>query len=173
MDINYIRELASILNDEKLTELEYKDGDSCIKLSKNNLLKQNNLEGLSLIEEENNKTNKIKNDRKLIDCDENFDDKTVSKDLKNLKTDEDKNTNLDCTIKSSMVGTFYSKPSKDQPPFVSIGDKIKKGSTVCIIEAMKLMNEIKSSNDYEIIDILVKDGEVVEYGQDLFVVREV
>ena len=71
-------------------------------------------------------------------------------------------------IKSPMVGTFYSKPSPDKEEFVKVGDKVKKGQVVCIIEAMKLMNEIESEFDGEIYEIYVKDGEPVEYGQKLF-----
>lgn len=71
-------------------------------------------------------------------------------------------------VKSPMVGTFYLKPAPDAEPYVSIGDKVKKGDTLCIIEAMKLMNEIESEFDGEIKEILVKDGESVEYGKPLF-----
>ena len=71
-------------------------------------------------------------------------------------------------VKSPMVGTFYSKPSPDKEEFVKVGDKVKKGQVVCIIEAMKLMNEIESEYDGIIEEILVKDAECVEYGKPLF-----
>jgi acetyl-CoA carboxylase biotin carboxyl carrier protein len=71
-------------------------------------------------------------------------------------------------IKSPMVGVFYQAPSPDSAPFVKIGDKIKKGDVLCIIEAMKLMNEITADFDGEIVDICAKNGEIVEYGQTLF-----
>lgn len=74
-------------------------------------------------------------------------------------------------IKSPMVGTFYSKPSPDKEEFVKVGDKVKKGQVVCIIEAMKLMNEIECEFDGEIAEILVKDGEMVEYGKPLFKIK--
>ena len=74
-------------------------------------------------------------------------------------------------VKSPMVGTFYSKSSPTSEPFVKIGSKVKKGDTLCIIEAMKLMNEIESEFDGEIVEILAKDDEMVEYGQALFVIR--
>ena len=67
-----------------------------------------------------------------------------------------------------MVGTFYRKPSPDDPPFVEIGKKISSGEVLCIIEAMKVMNEIQSETAGEVIEILVEDGESVEYGQPLF-----
>lgn len=72
------------------------------------------------------------------------------------------------TIKSPIVGTFYSRSAPDQPSFVIAGTKVKKGSTLCIIEAMKLMNEIEAEDDALILEVLVQDGQMVEYGQPLF-----
>ena len=74
-------------------------------------------------------------------------------------------------VKSPMVGTFYSKSSPTADCFVKIGSKVKKGDTLCIIEAMKLMNEIESEFDGEVVDILVNDEDMVEYGQPLFVIK--
>lgn len=74
-------------------------------------------------------------------------------------------------IKSPMVGTFYSKPSPDKDAFVKVGDTIKKGQVVCIVEAMKLMNEIESEFDGEIVEICVNDGDIVEYGMPLFKIK--
>lgn len=71
-------------------------------------------------------------------------------------------------IKSPMVGTFYSKPSPDKEEFVKIGDKVKKGQVVCIIEAMKLMNEIEAEFDGEVVEVCLNDGDAVEYGKPLF-----
>ena len=67
-----------------------------------------------------------------------------------------------------MVGTFYLKPSPNAEPYVKVGQKVKKGDVLCIIEAMKLMNEIESEYDGIVEEILVKDSESVEYGQPLF-----
>lgn len=71
-------------------------------------------------------------------------------------------------VKSPMVGTFYAKPSPTSNPYVEIGSDVKAGDTLCIIEAMKLMNEIESEFAGKIIEILVKDGEPVEYGTPLY-----
>ena len=71
-------------------------------------------------------------------------------------------------IKSPMVGVFYAAPSPDAKPFVEVGSKVKKGDVVCIVEAMKLMNEITAEFDGEVVDICVHNGDVVEYGQTLF-----
>ena len=71
-------------------------------------------------------------------------------------------------VKSPMVGTFYIKPSPTSNPYVEVGSEVKTGTVLCIIEAMKLMNEIESEFDGKIAEILVKDGEPVEYGMPLF-----
>lgn len=74
-------------------------------------------------------------------------------------------------ITSPIVGTFYSAPSPDAQPFVKVGDQVKNGQTVCILEAMKLMNEIQSDFDCEIEAVLVSNEQKVEYGQPLFRVK--
>lgn len=74
-------------------------------------------------------------------------------------------------ITSPLVGTFYSSSDPDSEPFVKVGDKVKKGDTLCIIEAMKLMNDVQSEFDGEVVEILVENGDTVEYGQKLFKIR--
>ena len=71
-------------------------------------------------------------------------------------------------VKSPLVGTFYAAPSEDADPFVSVGDQVKKGQTLAIVEAMKLMNEIESDFDGKVAEIYVQNGQAVEYGQPLF-----
>ena len=71
-------------------------------------------------------------------------------------------------VKSPMVGTFYIKPSPTSQPYVEVGKDVKVGDTLCIIEAMKLMNEIESEYAGKVAEVLVKDGDVVEYGTPLF-----
>lgn len=73
-------------------------------------------------------------------------------------------------VKSPIVGTFYRAPSPDDDPFVKVGDSVEKGETVCIVEAMKIMNEIESDFSGEIKKILVDDAEPVEYDQPLFII---
>lgn len=74
-------------------------------------------------------------------------------------------------VLSPMVGTYYAAASPEKPSFVKVGDKVKKGQTLCIIEAMKLMNEIESDYDGEIVKILVNNEEMVEFGQPLFIIQ--
>ena len=71
-------------------------------------------------------------------------------------------------VKSPMVGTFYSKSSPNAKPDVEVGSKVKKGDILCIVEAMKLMNEIESEFDGEVVEVCVKDGDMVDYGKPLF-----
>jgi acetyl-CoA carboxylase biotin carboxyl carrier protein len=75
------------------------------------------------------------------------------------------------TVTSPIVGTFYRAPSPEAEPFVEVGSKVKKGQVLCIIEAMKLMNEIESEVDGIVIKILVENGQPVEYGEPLFLIE--
>jgi acetyl-CoA carboxylase biotin carboxyl carrier protein len=77
------------------------------------------------------------------------------------------------TISSPMVGTFFRAPAPDSPPFVEEGAKVKVGDTLCILEAMKLMNELEVEFDCQIVDILVENGKMVEFGTPLFEVRRI
>ncbi len=88
--------------------------------------------------------------------------------MENIEKQEQTNGNI---VKSPMVGTFYIKPSPTSNPYVEIGKEVKKGDTLCIVEAMKLMNEIESEFSGKVTKILVKDGEPVEYGTPLFVIE--
>lgn len=74
-------------------------------------------------------------------------------------------------VKSPMVGTFYVSSAPDKPAFAQVGSKVKKGDTICIIEAMKLMNEVEADRDGEIVEILVENEEMVEFDQPLFIIR--
>ena len=75
------------------------------------------------------------------------------------------------TIKSPMIGTFYRKPSPDKDPFIKVGDEVQEGDILCIIEAMKMMNEIKSDFSGKVVSIEVEDGQPVEYGQHIITIN--
>ncbi|WP_128896724.1 acetyl-CoA carboxylase biotin carboxyl carrier protein [Longirhabdus pacifica] len=81
---------------------------------------------------------------------------------------QDANTHV---ITSPMVGTFYTAPSPNSPDYVSVGDKVSENTVVCIVEAMKLMNEIEAETKGEVLEILVENGQLVEYGQPLFSIK--
>ena len=94
---------------------------------------------------------------------------TNSNQVKNNSTEEDSNDNY-TTIKSSMIGTFYRSSSPEKPSFINIGDTIKEGDTICIIEAMKLFNEIESEVSGTVIKVLVDDASPIEFDQPLFLI---
>ena len=114
-----------------------------------------------------NKTNSIEITNTLIH--ENSNIQHVKKNLTKISDSsvQEKSPNI-LTIDSPMVGIIYITPKPSSPPFVKKGQKVKKGDTICLIEAMKTFNEIKSDKDGLIKDILVKNGEAVEFGQPLF-----
>ena len=85
------------------------------------------------------------------------------------QSEEDQTGSL---VTSPLVGTFYAAPSQDLPPYVQVGDKVKKGQVLAIVEAMKLMNEIESDFDCEIEAVLVSNEQKIEYGQPLFKVKK-
>jgi len=96
-----------------------------------------------------------------------------SGDTSTLATEENLKLNKGEKQLSPMPGTFYSSPTPDDPPFVSKGDMVKKGQPLCIIEAMKIMNEIEADFDGKIVDILVNNSEPIEYNQPLFVIEPI
>lgn len=105
--------------------------------------------------------------------DNNYSEKNISV----IDTPELKNINATPEIiegnfiTSPIVGTFYRKPSPDKDPFIKVGDVIEKGQVLCIIEAMKMMNEIKSDSDGKIISIDIEDGQPVEFGQKIITIN--
>ncbi len=93
----------------------------------------------------------------------------IKEKVNNIEYNQEKREKI---VKSPMVGTFYTKPSPTSAPYTEIGKEVKKGDTLCIIEAMKLMNEIESEYTGKVIEILVEDGRTVEYGTPLFRIGE-
>ena len=91
--------------------------------------------------------------------------KLIGKDDDNLKKDKRN------TVNSPMVGTFYASASPESKPFVTIGQSVKKGDTLCILEAMKMMNQVQAESDGKIVEILVDNAEPVEFDQPLFVLE--
>ena len=145
MDIRKIKTLIEMLEESNLNEIEVSQGDESVRISKGNDTK-------NLIESDQLNTN-ISNHESL----------SMNKDNKeNLNGHQ---------VKAPLVGTFYRKPSPDKEPFVKIGDIVNKGDVLCIIEAMKMMNEIKSEFDGKISSIEVEDGQPVEFGQTIIVIE--
>ena len=155
MEYDKIKQLMEDMGNSKLTsiDIDFADGTKIKMTKQNNQTIGNNC----VIEENNNKQEKIEKSQGIVE--ENFRQKTDYPE----KTKENNNI-----VKSPMVGTFYLKPSPTSNAYVEVGKEVKKGDTLCIIEAMKLMNEIESDYNGKIEKILIEDGQPVEYGTPLF-----
>ena len=141
IDKKIIKELSDYLDEFNLTELEYTEKDTKIKVSKNNI---------SI----NNQTNQ-----------------TLSKEISSNKNLEIQNSISGIEVKSPIIGTAYHAPEPGAKKFVEVGKKIKKGDTVMIVEAMKTMNHVPSNSDGIVKKILVADGQPVEFGQTLIILE--
>lgn len=172
MDFKAIEDMIKSMDNSKLGYLEVNWHGISIKMRK-----QGEPDMIS-IQDSNSSSHELAKD--LINKDSS--NETASKDLPEAKdkeaqislNNEIKLDHKDDSIKeiqSPIVGTFYGSSGPDKPPFVAVGSKVKKGDTLCIIEAMKLMNEIQSEVDGEIVEILVKNEEMVEYGQSMFKIK--
>lgn len=162
MNINEVKELIKLINDSDLAYFEYESGDSRIKMDKS--LTRNTE---STPNKEASKEQKTQRTYKETEV-----EKVIKEEVKKEEKKDESKEVLGTIITSPMVGTFYESPSPDSESFVKLGDNVKKGQTLCIIEAMKLMNEIESDVSGEVIEILVKDGDMVEYGTPLFKIKE-
>ena len=147
MEYEQIKQLIEDMGNSKLTEidLEFKDGP------KIRMKKELNQEKIIVKQTSENNVNSLNNIMQ-----------------KNEPTSNEENEEKGNIVKSPMVGTFYIKPSPTSDPYVQVGKDVKQGDVLCIIEAMKLMNEIESEFSGKVTEILVKDGEPVEYGTPLF-----
>ena len=146
MDIRKIKTLIEMLEASNLNEIEVSQGEESVRISKSSgevkFLQDSNIG----INNESQSINKIDNNQ-------------IENEIKGNQ------------VTSPIVGTFYRKPSPDKEPFVKIGDIVNKGDVLCIIEAMKMMNEIKSEFDGKISSIKVEDGQPVEFGQTIIVIE--
>ena len=159
MEYDKIKRLIDDMGDSKLSalEIDFPDGTR-ISMKKNNGFEE--VENDSRSNFSNIKISDLEERREVVKekiepkVEEKIDDEGVYK-----------------YIKSPMVGTFYSKPSPSEKSFLEIGKQVKKGATTCIIEAMKLMNEIEAEFDGEVVEFLKNDGDPVEYGENLIKIR--
>ena len=147
MEYEQIKQLMEDMGNSKLTEidLDFKDG------TKIRMKKESNQEKIIVKQTSENNVNSLNNIMQ-----------------KNKQISNEENEEKGNIVKSPMVGTFYIKPSPTSDPYVQVGKDVKQGDVLCIIEAMKLMNEIESEFSGKVTEILVKDGEPVEYGTPLF-----
>ncbi len=149
MDYENIKKLITDMGNSNLSSLQIDFPDG----TKINMIKESDNTKLS-------STEKSAENKSTTVCVSNDSNTVISE----KQTEENENYRY---IKSPMVGTFYSKPAPNEKEFIQVGDEIKKGTTTCIIEAMKLMNEIEAEFDGKVVEILKQDGEPVEYGENL------
>lgn len=142
MDIRKIKKLIEMLQDSDLTEIEVKEGEESVRIVRGNAQQ---IEVKSI---------------------------PAFKSSINISEEKDDEMSIEAgsKIKSPIVGTFYRKPAPDKPPFVEIGSHVNAGDVVCIVEAMKMMNEIKSEYTGKVSAININDGEPVEFDQTLIVI---
>jgi len=145
MDIRKIKKLIEMLQESDLKEIEVSQGDESVRILRSGL----------------NETgaNKVIQQTEVYSAEPNIEQKIEPKKIEG---------NI---IISPIVGTFYRKPSPDKDPFIKVGDSVEQGDVLCIIEAMKMMNEIKSDHSGKIVSIDVEDGQPVEYGQHIITIN--
>ena len=140
MDLRKIKKLIEMLQESDLNEIEVKEGEESVRINRKKEIVNNSAQFIS--------QNKLDNLSKAQPLEED------NKGLVDL-----------IDVKSPMVGTFYRSPAPDKPPFVEIGQKVKVGDTLCIVEAMKMMNQVKSEFNGTIKDILVENAQPVEFDE--------
>ncbi|OOL96610.1 biotin carboxyl carrier protein of acetyl-CoA carboxylase [Clostridium acetobutylicum] len=154
MDYKEIEELIKTIDNSGLTYLEIESNGTKITMRKGT----SNEESTSVVQNAQIQENKIE---RVVTTQTHDDDKKVI----DKPSVDDENIRV---VTSPIVGTFYESSGPDSEAFAKVGTQVKKGQTLCIIEAMKLMNEIESEFDGEVVEVLVKNEEMVEYGQELF-----
>jgi acetyl-CoA carboxylase biotin carboxyl carrier protein len=148
MNIKEIKEMLNLMNENSLVELEIEKDGTRIRLKKATAPSEN-YSGPIMIERS----------------------KTVLSEVSQAGPSVKEKASNTLEIKAPMVGTFYRSPSPEAPPYVEVGQIIEAGQVVCIIEAMKLMNEIKSEVKGKLVEILVENTEPVEFGQSMLIIE--
>lgn len=170
MNFKEIKELLMLIDNTKLEYVKLNTSDIELEVSKKVVgnielgtkntsvveNKENNIEKVSATNEENN----------IINTNDTLEDELAKEDVVEFAGENLKE------VKAPLIGTFYESPDPDSPAFVSVGDHVEKGDTLCIVEAMKLMNEIKSEFTGKVVEIKATNESMVEYGQTLFVIEE-
>ncbi|MDR0879698.1 MAG: acetyl-CoA carboxylase biotin carboxyl carrier protein [Clostridioides sp.] len=164
MNVKDIAELIKVIDSTSLDYVKLEDSSLKLEVSRNNMIVDNNKtcaknQGIEYIEE-------------------NLHNSSTGSDSYNgdFEIEESAYTNSSCDlfdVKAPLMGTFYASPSPDAGTYVKIGDTVEEGQTLCILEAMKLMNEIQSDVSGEIVEILVQNEELVEYNQPIFRIKPV
>ena len=153
MDLRKIKKLMELLEESGIAEIEVKEGEESIKLSRN--VTTTSMPVQQMIQQPM-PTGQAP---------------AISAPSEAPKAQENPKAEKKNTINSPMVGTFYASSSPEAKPFVTVGQSVKKGDTLCILEAMKMMNQVQAESDGKITEILVDNAEPVEFDQPLFVIE--
>ncbi len=153
MDIRKVKKLIELLEASDIDEIEIKEGEEAVRISRG---KRGHSEGFSQILHSPQPVPSVATSA------DNMESKVVNEPVKENK-DSDQ-----YIVKSPMVGTFYRSPAPKSPAFAEVGDLIKAGDVLCIVEAMKMMNQIETEKAGTITEIFVQNGEAVEFDQPLF-----
>lgn len=154
--IKFIKELAQSMNENKIETVKYEENNFEVMLSKKRKEKKVVVSAGAVPQ------NVVSNATPIQE---------QSVEVQEEKSSEENEEITGNKITSPMVGTFYSAPSPNTPPFVKEGAKVEKGQTLCIVEAMKLMNEVKSTVSGTVKKILAKDGDAIKKGQTLIIIE--
>ena len=155
MEYNNLLELIKTVSESNISGFQYEDGDTRIVIAtgENTLPVHGGDAGKAM----------------TVKASENLEN-TMQEVIATKPSMKDQNTVIGNIIKSPLVGTFYTAPAEDAEAFVQVGDRVKKGQTLAIVEAMKLMNDIESEYEGVVSEVFVKNGDMVEYGQPLFAI---
>lgn len=162
LNINEIKELIQLIDQSSIDEFTYESAGATVSLKKNN--HSNNTVASLPVSYEQQAEIASKATKPVVE-----EEQPVKAEEAEAVGSE---VAYDYEIVSPMVGTFYSKPSPESDVYVTVGSKVNADTVVCIVEAMKLFNEIEAEAAGEIVEVLVQDGELVEYGQPLFRVKK-
>lgn len=160
MNYNEVKELIGIIDSSSLTSFELSIDNVSVKMSKNSVNSVNIGVPATAAAPAEPVTKALNVPMVIKDIPPKPEDTAVK--------EEDKSGEI---VKAPIVGTFYAAAGANKPPFVSVGDQVKKGDTLCILEAMKIMNEVPSPYDGQIAEIYVENESLVEYGQPLFRIK--
>ena len=160
MDIRKVKKLIEMLEESNLNEIEIKEGEEAVKLVKSNPISGNFISSAPAIISEPTQQSPITKPSAPSS------EVTVTQEISQTSDVLESGNKMN----SPMVGTFYSAPNPESEPFVKVGDQINEGDVLCIIEAMKMMNEVKSEFSGTVKQILVDNAEPVEFDQTLFVI---
>ena len=157
MNFNDVKELISIIDKSSFKTFELSIDNCSVKMSKT--------ETAVFSENVNNDIYKENKETHFAETNTDYKSEVIEKETPIVEKEVEGNI-----VKAPLVGTFYSSSAPDKPPYAAVGAKVKKGDVLCIIEAMKIMNEVVSEFDGEIKKVLVKNEELVEYGQPMFII---